>query len=188
MEDANVSRKKVFPLDKNRVLPFILTGAVILLDQLSKFIIVKNWPRIGTKIKDVFNNDFLIIRHVRNPDIAFSLGSNMPGNLKPVLFIVIPLLVLVFLFWYYLKSDEFTRMQRWAAAGIIGGGLGNIIDRIFRPAGVVDFIDIKFYGIFGLTRWPTFNIADSSVVVCCIILFFTILISMKKDKAKPRHE
>ena len=170
-------------LDKERTLPLILTGAIILADQCVKSFIVKNWPREGTLIKDVFNNDFLWIFHVRNKAIAFSLGENIPDFLKPVVFIGVPVVVLGFLFWYYLKSGEFTQLQRWAAAGIIGGGLGNIIDRIFRPDGVVDFISVKFYGLFGFERWPTFNIADSSVVVCCIILFISILFSPRKTES-----
>ena len=166
--------------DKERTLPLILTGLIILADQCVKSFIVKNWPREGTLVKDVFNNDFLWIYHVRNKAIAFSIGNNIPDFLKPVLFVAVPLLVLGFLSWYYFKSSDFTRLQRWAAAGIIGGGLGNIIDRIFRPDGVVDFISVKFYGLFGFERWPTFNIADSSVVVCCLLLFVTLLIKPKK--------
>jgi signal peptidase II len=42
---------------------------------------------------------------------------------------------------------------------------------------VVDFISVKFYGFLGLERWPTFNIADASVVVCCFILLISILVS-----------
>jgi signal peptidase II len=80
---------------------------------------------------------------------------------------------------YYLTTADFTWLQRWIIAGILGGGIGNIIDRIARSEGVVDFISVKFYGLFGLERWPTFNIADSSVVICCFILFFTVL---KPDK------
>jgi len=95
---------------------------------------------------------------------------------------VLPLLVLCLLVWYYLSSDDFTRLQRWAVAGILGGGIGNILDRIFRPDGVVDFISVKFYGIFGFERWPTFNVADSSVVVCCILLFVTIIFSPKNAR------
>jgi signal peptidase II len=72
-------------------------------------------------------------------------------------------------------------------AGIIGGGIGNIIDRIFRPAGVVDFISVKFYGILGMERWPTFNIADSSVVVCCLLLLVTILFG-PKEQVKTEKE
>jgi signal peptidase II len=92
------------------------------------------------------------------------------------------------LLWYYLSSNDFTRLQRWATAGILGGGIGNIIDRIFRPDGVVDFISVKFYGLFGFERWPTFNVADSSVVVCCLLLFATIIIGPGKSKGKPANE
>jgi signal peptidase II len=182
MKDSKeTERKKIFPLDKARVLPLTLTGLIILADQLVKSFIVKNWPDHPSLIKDVFDNDFLIFYHVRNKAIAFSLGQGVPDFLRPVLFIVLPLLVLGFLFWYYLKSNEFTHLQRWVMAGIIGGGIGNIIDRIFRPDGVVDFISVKFYGFLGFERWPTFNIADSSVVVCCILLLLTMFINPQKN-------
>ena len=167
--------------DKLRTVPLLLTGIIILFDQVTKSYIASKWP-IGSMINDVFNNGFLQIWHVRNKVIAFSLGQNVPDPVRPVLFIVLPLLVLCLLVWYYLSSDDFTRLQRWAVAGILGGGIGNILDRIFRPDGVVDFISVKFYGIFGFERWPTFNVADSSVVVCCILLFVTIIFSPKNAR------
>jgi len=172
--------------DKTRTFPLILTGIIILVDQCSKAFIAAKWP-INSMIVDVFNNDILQIYHVRNKAIAFSLGEGIPDTIKPVAFVVLPLLVLGVLFWYYLSSNDFTRIQRWAVAGILGGGMGNIIDRIFRPEGVVDFISVKFYGLFGFERWPTFNAADSSVVVCCILLFISIIIDSinKKPEAAP---
>ena len=172
--------------DKARFLPFLLTGIIIIADQCSKAFIAARWPVIGTMIKDVFNNGFLQIIHVRNKVIAFSLGQNLPESIRPVLFILLPLLVLAVLLWYYFKSDDFTKVQRWAVAGIIGGGIGNLIDRIFRPEGVVDFISVKFYGFLGFDRWPTFNLADSSVVVCCLLLFATILFSFRKSKKEEK--
>jgi len=165
---------------KERILPLSLTAFVILADQIVKAVIVKIQPYHPSLIKDVFNNDFLWIYHVRNPAIAFSLGQNLPEPLKPIIFIIIPILVLGFLVWYFFKTNEFTVIQRWAAAGIIGGGIGNIIDRIFRPDGVVDFISVRIFGLFGMERWPTFNVADSSVVVCCILLLITMFIPQKK--------
>ena len=72
--------------------------------------------------------------------------------------------------------------------GIIGGGIGNIIDRFFRAEGVVDFIDVKFFGIFGLERWPTFNVADAAVVVCGIILIVSFLITICKEKKDSANE
>ena len=174
-------------LQKERILPLALTAFIILVDQVTKAIIVKLSPE-RLLIKDVFNNDFLWIYHARNKAIAFSLGENFPDPVKKIAFIIIPVLVLGFMFWYYFKSDDFTKIQRWAAAGIIGGGLGNIIDRIFRPDGVVDFISVKFYGLFGFERWPTFNLADSSVVVCCILLFVSIFVTSRKNEKAPADE
>jgi len=169
---------------KEKLFPLTLTALILAADQIIKAVIVKIQPFHPALIKDVFNNDFLCIYHVRNKAIAFSLGENLPEFLKPVIFVIFPILVLGFLVWYYIKSNEFTKLQRWAAAGIIGGGLGNITDRIFRPDGVVDFISVKIFGLFGMDRWPTFNIADSSVVVCCILLLITMFITTGKKEEK----
>lgn len=176
---------------RHKMVPFLLTGFIVLADQLIKMYIAKNWPIIANErdavfIKDVFSNDFLWIIHVRNKAIAFSLGHNLPEALRPALFIILPLVVLVFLIWYYGKSNEFTRLQRWAVAGIIGGGIGNIIDRIFRPAGVVDYISVRFYGLLGMSRWPTFNLADASVVSCGLLLLLTIIMAPKQQEEAQR--
>ncbi|MDR2865452.1 MAG: signal peptidase II [Spirochaetaceae bacterium] len=168
-------------------LPFLLTLLIIAADQFSKACIIRVHPvPDGSVIKDLFNNGFLEIIHVRNNVIAFSLGTSLPETIRPVLFIALPLVVLFLLIVYYFRSNDWTQIQRWAIAGIIGGGLGNIIDRIVSPggiSGVVDFISVRFYGIFGFERWPTFNVADSSVVVCVFIWLTTILFTPNK----PRH-
>lgn len=167
---------------KERLFPFILTAAVIAADQISKAVIVATIEKhtLGARIF----GDFLRIIHTRNLGVAFSLGAGASAGLRSVLFTIAPLVVLAALLVYYFRSDEFTKLQRWAIAGILGGGLGNLIDRIFRAEGVVDFIDFKFYGLFGMERWPTFNLADSSVVVCGIILFVSILFAGKKEEAE----
>ena len=165
---------------KNKLLPFTLTAFALISDQLSKAFIVKNWPLDNTFIADVFGNDVLWILHIRNTAIAFSLGHNLPEPVKPFLFVLLPIAVLVFLVVYYFKSDEFTALQRWALAGILGGGLGNLTDRVFRPDGVVDFISVNFYGFLGFERWPTFNLADSFVVIFGILL----LVSVFKPETK----
>ena len=168
---------------KGKLLPLILTVAVIILDQITKVLVCRYIPvnTIGTQ----FFGDFLRIIHVRNPGVAFSFGARWSDAARRVAFSVIPVIVLGIVLGIYFRNQEFTKLQRWAICGVIGGGFGNIIDRIFRPAGVVDFIDVKFYGLFGLERWPTFNVADSAVVVCGIMLvisFFIIIIKENKQK------
>jgi signal peptidase II len=66
--------------------------------------------------------------------------------------------------------------------GILGGGLGNLIDRIFRPEGVVDYLSFKFYGMFGLERFPAFNVADSSIVVSGILLVILFILQERRNR------
>jgi len=170
--------------DKALFTPFILTAFVVLLDQATKAFVVRHWPQPGTFIKDVFDNEILIFFHVRNPAIAFSIGYGLPQPWRFILFVIVPIIVLILLTWYYFHTTEFSHLQRWAIAGIMGGGIGNIGDRIFRPDGVVDFISVKFFGIFGLERWPTFNVADASVVISCMLLLFTMLRPQNQNPAE----
>ncbi len=160
---------------RGKLIPFVLMFAVILADQLTKAFIVARYPGNGVFISDVFGNDLLWIIHVRNKAIAFSIGYGLPDAARSILFILVPFAVLIGLIVYYFKTNEFSVLQRWAVCGILGGGFGNLIDRMFRPDGVVDFISVKFFGLFGMSRWPTFNVADSSVVVCGIILFASVM-------------
>jgi signal peptidase II len=171
---------------RKKLVPLLLTFMVILLDQLTKALIVMNYPREGVFIADPFKNDFLWIIHVRNKAIAFSIGAGLPDGFRTVLFIALPFAVIIGLVVYYFRSNEFTQVQRWAVAGIIGGGIGNLLDRAFRPAGVVDFISVNFYGLLGLSRWPTFNIADSSVVVCGLLLFVSVILMSGHKKGDPQ--
>lgn len=167
-------------MEKKKLLPFILTGLVILADQITKAIIVALIP-VYTVGANIFG-DLLRIVHVANTGVAFSLGDSMPLAIRRILFAIIPLIVIVLVIVVYFRNDEFNSVQRWSICGIIGGGIGNIIDRFFRAEGVVDFIDVKFFGIFGLERWPTFNVADAAVVVCGIILIVSFLITICKEK------
>ena len=173
-------------MEKKKLLPFILTGLVILADQITKAIVVALIP-IYTVGANIFG-DLLRIVHVANTGVAFSLGDSMPLAIRRILFAIIPLIVIVLVIVVYFRNDEFNSVQRWSICGIIGGGIGNIVDRFFRAEGVVDFIDVKFFGIFGLERWPTFNVADAAVVVCGIILIVSFLITICKEKKDSANE
>ena len=171
---------------KEKLLPFILTIIVIILDQITKALVVRFIPpyTIGTQ----FFGDFLRLIHVYNPGVAFSFGASWPDLLRRIAFSIMPLIFLAIVIVVYMKSNDFTKLQRWAIAGIVGGGIGNLIDRIFRPEGVVDFIDVKFYGLFGMERWPTFNVADSAVVVCGILLIVSFIAMTIKDSKSKKEE
>ena len=165
-------------------LPLILTVTVIALDQLTKWLIIisiEPWS-IGAS----FFGDLLRIVCVYNTGAAFSLGSGLSSVLRFIVMACIPACFIAGICVFYFKS-EFTQLQRWFLGGIIGGGISNLLDRFFRTKGVVDFIDVKFFGLFGLERWPTFNIADSAIVVCALGLFITILLHEWDEKRKSRN-
>ncbi|MBO5825743.1 MAG: signal peptidase II [Treponema sp.] len=171
---------------KEKLLPFILTIIVIVLDQITKALVVSFIPPY--KIGAQFLGDFLRLIHVYNPGVAFSIGASWPDLLRRIAFSIMPLIFFAIVIVVYMKSNDFTKLQRWAIAGIVGGGIGNLIDRIFRPEGVVDFIDVKFYGLFGMERWPTFNVADSAVVVCGILLIVSFITMIIKDIKSKKEE
>lgn len=167
-------------IKNTKLIPLFLTAGIIIADQISKALVVANIPRYTGFNKISVLGDFFYLIHVRNPGIAFSIGVGLPDTIRALLFTLLPLAGVVLLFIFYFKTKDFSSPEEWAIAGILGGGIGNIIDRLFRPEGVVDFVDIKFYGLFGLERWPTFNIADSSVVVCGILLICSLLFGKKR--------
>ena len=156
-----------------RLLPLILTFAIIILDQVTKAAVIASIP-VNTVGASFFDN-FLRIVHVRNTAIAFSIGANLSVMIRFIIFTVLPVIILPTILIFAIRTNDLSTLQRWTLMGIIGGGVGNLIDRIGRPEGVVDFIDVRFFGIFGWERWPTFNIADSAVVVCGIVLAINLL-------------
>lgn len=177
-------------IEKKKLLPFILTFAIILADQITKFLVEFYIPldyangRLG--IGPAFLGDFLRIIRVYNTGVAFSLGDSWPLAVRRLSFGLVPLVVMVLVVVVYFRNKDFSMLQRWAICGILGGGFGNLIDRFFRAHGVVDFIDVKFYGLFGMERWPTFNVADSAVVVCGILLVVSFLIQIAKESSQSR--
>lgn len=180
--DSTLGKKKLL---LQKLLPIILTVFVIIADQITKALVVKYIPRLTLFAEDSviqILGDYIRLIHVRNKAVAFSLGSSLPANIRMILFSAIPLVTIVFIFIVYFRNNEFTKLQRWAICGILGGGLGNLIDRFFRPDGVVDFIDCYFFGLFGMERWPTFNVADSSVVVCGILFAISFIIQTNSTK------
>src|SRR5208337_1239766 len=163
---------------RTRLVPLILSAGIILVDQVAKLVVIRTIPR-GTAVSVI--GDFFRLIHVQNPAIAFSIGRGIQAGTRRPLFMLLPLIVIAVLFLYYIFTrDPLTRFQKWCFGALVGGGLGNYVDRIFRPDGVVDFLDFRFYGLLGMERWPTFNLADATVVVAGILLFISFLLPSKK--------
>lgn len=169
-----------------RLLPFVLSLAIVIMDQITKTWVVNNIAE--GSIGYSFFNDFLWLVHVRNTAVAFSMGEGLPLVIKYIFFIGLPIALMVFLAWTVYSSrldKEVSTLQRWCLAGILGGGMGNLVDRVFRNLRVVDWISFKFFGILGMERFPTWNIGDACVVVSVSILLVTLIIDeIKRGKKK----
>ena len=163
--------------------PFILTLAVIAADQISKALVVHFIPE--GSVAYAFFSDFLWICHVRNDAVAFSFGAGLPEWLKYIVFVLLPVIVLAAIAIMIVSdrlAKETTRFQKWCLAGILGGGAGNMIDRLFRSLRVVDWISTNNYGWFGMERFPTYNIADASIVLSVLALIVSLAVETRRKK------
>lgn len=165
-----------------KLIPFFFGISVFLLDQLTKMLVIKNIPY--RTVYASFFGDLLRIIHVRNLGAAFSMGGGLPEGLRTLLLSIIPVVILLLVMGVYFRSKTFTWFQCWMICGVTGGGFGNLYDRIYRAEGVVDFIDVKFFGLFGMERFPTFNIADSFIMVCGILLMISFFLQTKRESKK----
>jgi len=142
---------------KRRLSLFLPALGVVLLDQATKWLVVRNIP-LHHVIPVV--DGFFDLVHVRNRGMAFGL-MNRPGNefvFYALLFGAVAAIG-VLLYWFSRLNRNDDRLIAGFSL-IIGGALGNLIDRI-RLQGVVDFLD--FY--YGSYHWPAFNIADTAVTI-----------------------
>lgn len=162
---------------------------IVILDQLTKFLVKGGTiPLLNLHVQgmdygssiNVFG-DFFKITFVENPGLAFGIDVNETSKLFLSLF---SLAASIGILYYIYKSKEQKLIVRIALAFILGGAVGNLIDRMFYGVfygyapvfygKVVDFFNADFFDftIFGRTydRFPIFNIADSSVTVGVILL------------------
>lgn len=144
--------------------PFVaaVATAVAILDQATKWWIRANLPLYDTivVIPSLFS-----ITHVRNSGGAFSLLAGMDDAYRVPFFFVMASLAIVALIYFLRDIDVRQRLLLFAVAGVLGGAIGNLIDRATIGA-VTDFLDVYW----GRYHWPTFNVADSFITVGVIAL------------------
>jgi signal peptidase II len=150
-----------------RAIFVLLAVFVVVTDAITKAIILANF-RIHEALPVI--PGFFQIVHVRNTGAAFGLGANSSSPLVPLLLSVGALAVFLLVVVYSLRSAADDMLLQTGLHLILGGAVGNLIDR-FRLGSVVDFLD--FYVTWGGREyhWPAFNVADSAIVVGIGILF-----------------
>ncbi len=101
--------------------------------------------------------------YAENPGAAWGLFRGMPGGFRNAFFLSVSLAAVVFILWYYRRLRPDQRFMQLALAFVLSGAVGNFIDRVARGY-VVDFVQWHWWNRPEL-YWPTFNVADSLIVV-----------------------
>ena len=154
---------------KNKYIKLVvIAGVVILLDQLTKGLILRYQP-FNHSVPVI--NGFFNITHIHNPGGAFGLMANLSPALRRIIFLFISSLAVGLIFYFFKKTPAQYSWLAVAFALIFGGAIVNLIDRI-RFGVVIDFLD--FY--VGNLHWPAFNIADSAISIGIGIFLYLSLI------------
>lgn len=155
----------------------ILTVAVIALliaaDQVIKIIVLNNLAPVGSI---VVIDKFISLTYVENTGAAFGSFHGYTAVLS-----VFTALVLAVGLIYLLSGKIKSKIAYWAAAVVIAGGTGNLIDRIFRGY-VIDFIEPLF------VKFAVFNFADILVTVGAFVLIFYLIYEMFKESKGSKKE
>lgn len=157
------------------LLVFGLILITIIIDQASKFWIRAN-VELGSE-SPIFGDTFTL-HNVYNEGAFLGMGSDMNPTLKLIFLLILPVVVLLLALRYLLTNKD---LDRWTIVGlsfVIGGGIGNIYDRILEGK-VTDFWHIDFGGVF---RTGIFNVADVCVMVGMGCILMSAILSRKKPQ------
>jgi signal peptidase II len=153
-----------------------LIATVVVLDQLSKALVVRS---LGLHDYVPLFDGLLSISHVRNHGAAFGLLSDWNLPYQSLLLSVLSLAALGAIAAYSARLPAAARLPRLALALVLGGAIGNVIDRL-RLGYVVDFVHVYWREY----QWPDFNVADSAITIGVALLVIDILSS---PEAEPQR-
>jgi len=122
---------------------------------------------------------FFYLTHVRNTGAAFGMFADAPQVYRLIFFISVSLIAVGIIVAYLRKLAPGDRLAALALGLILGGAVGNLIDRIFRQE-VVDFLHFRLWRGYS---WPDFNVADSAIVVGVGLLVLELLASEGEQRS-----
>lgn len=144
-----------------KILPITIVS--LLLDQIIKIFVINNM-----NLFDSINiiDNFFNITYVRNTGAAWSILSG-----STLLLIIISLIALVAIYLYFIRNNNLNRLESISYGLLIGGILGNLVDRIIYGY-VIDYLDFKIINY----DFPIFNIADICIVISIILIGIIVIV------------
>lgn len=142
----------------------------VTLDQFSKYLITKNIPDGSQSIELI--KGFFSISYVKNYGAGFSILQNQKSFL-----IIVSVVAIIVVSYLLIKAKSSEKLNIICYLLIIGGSIGNLIDR-FTLGYVIDFLDFNIFGY----DFPVFNVADCCITVGCFLLIISIILESKHAK------
>jgi signal peptidase II len=137
---------------------YVLTLAVLVLDHVTKWLAR---DRLDPEHAIELIPGYLRISYVSNTGVAFGLFRDLDSPWKPYVLAAMAIVAVIVILVYSVRMPSSRILLQCALAVIMGGILGNFVDRILQGY-VVDFIEFHIRDVF---HWPTFNVADSAITV-----------------------
>lgn len=164
---------------KYRIL-IILTPVIILLDQWTKLLTVKHFY-YGESISII--DGFFNLTYVQNKGAAFGILSKAPDLFRIPFFLAVPVVAMIFILMIFKKLAPNSIKLSTALSLVIGGAIGNFIDRI-RLGYVIDFLDFHWKWNY---HFPAFNIADSAICVGVGLLMLDLLFTKELEASEGNN-
>lgn len=154
----------------------VLIFFIVIVDQLTKGYFQSNY-QLGQSTTLIDN--FFHLTYVQNRGAAFGFAASFSNWLRVAILRIFPVMIVLGLIGITFKdrNNDEKQLTTWAYAMIIGGAIGNLIDR-FSLDYVVDFLDFQF----GTYHYPAFNVADSCITTAVILLFVDMILEQKRQK------
>ena len=158
---------------------FALSLGVLVLDQLTKLLAHQ---ALSDRVPVDIVPNFFRLWYSRNPGGLFGSFRDWNGPWRFVLLTLLPTAAVVLISVFLARTRAADRPTLFGLSLILGGAVGNLIDRLFRGE-VIDFLDVyippskvaeRLVSWFGTAHWPTFNLADSSIVIGASLLLISI--------------
>ena len=147
---------------RKAIFAVVVAGAVLAADQATKWVI-RDTVALYDSVPVI--PSFFHITHVSNTGGAFSLFADANDAVRIPFFLLASTVALGALLYFLSQVPADQRLLLFALAGVLGGALGNLADRLLHGR-VTDFLDVHWQGY----HWPAFNVADSFITVGVVIL------------------
>lgn len=153
-------------------LSLVIAGLVVVIDQVIKYFVAMYLPQAGvvTAIPHLLD-----LNYVKNPGVAFGMFENMRW-----IFVALTSVIIVILLYIIIFKKIKSKMFLISSALIIGGGIGNLIDRVLYGY-VIDYLQLSFFS-------PVCNFADYAVTVGTVLLVIYLLFMSDSSKKENKVE